>query len=228
MNIAPAPDAHTQPVNPFLEPDLAARYEQWYAGPGRRADRLEKRLLQRMLLRLGTVRTILEIGCGTGHFTRWMRSLNYDVVGLDSSPPMLEQARWLNGGEYQPGDALALPYPDQSFDVAALITTLEFVSDPERALKEAARVSRAGLLLGVINRSSLLARRYRRSGNPLWHSARFFTPFELEALVRKAAGNRIADVSWRTTLWPVSWVHNLPLPWGGFIGLAGRWKASTV
>lgn len=228
MNITPMFDPNAQPANPFLEPDLAARYEQWYAGRGRRADLLEQRLLQWILLRFGAVRTILEIGCGTGHFTRWMRSLNYDVVGLDSSPPMLEQARSLNGGDYRPGDALALPFPDQSFDVAALITTLEFVSDPERALREAARVSRAGLLLGVINRSSLLARRYRRSGNPLWDSARFFTPSELEALVRKAAGERLADVSWRTTLWPVPWVGNLPLPWGGFIGLAARWKLGTT
>lgn len=225
MNGTPQPDAIPPRVNPFLDADQAARYEQWYAGPGRQADLLEKRLLQRMLFRLGAVRTILEIGCGTGHFTRWMRSLNYEVIGLDSSPPMLEQARSLNGGEYWPGDALPLPFPDQSFDVAALITTLEFVSDSERALREAARVSRAGLLLGVINRSSLLARRYRRSGNPLWDSARFFTPFELETLVRKAAGDRFVEVSWRTTLWPVPWVGDLPLPWGGFIGLAARWKS---
>ena len=222
------PDANAQHTNPFLQPDLAARYEQWYAGPGRPADLLEKRLLRRLLHRLGTVRTILEIGCGTGHFTRWMRSLNYDVAGLDISPPMLEQAHELNGGDYRLGNALALPFPDKSFDVAALITTLEFVSDPDLALREAIRVSRAGLLLGVINRSSLLARRYRRSENPLWDSARFFTPFELERLVRKAAGKRLVYISWRTTLWPVTWPGALPLPWGGFIGMLARLTAEDT
>ena len=98
MNTRSIPDGNSKHENPFLEPDLAARYEQWYSGPRRQADLLEKRLLQRMLHQLGTARTILEIGCGTGHFTRWMRSLNYDVVGLDNSPPMLEQALSVNGG----------------------------------------------------------------------------------------------------------------------------------
>ena len=35
--------------NPFWDPDLVEGYEAWYEGPGRRADRLEKALLQRLL-----------------------------------------------------------------------------------------------------------------------------------------------------------------------------------
>lgn len=222
MNGTPQPNTIPPRVNPFLEADLAARYEQWYAGPGRQAELLEKRLLQRMVRQLGDVQTILEVGCGTGHFTRWLRSLNYETTGLDSSSAMLDQARSRDGGVYVEGDALTLPFPDRGFDVTALITTLEFVADPDRALAEAARVSRRGLLLGVINRYSLLGRRYRQSGNPLWLSARFFTTSELTAMVRQNAGRRLLSTSWRTTLWPVSWVGDLPLPWGGFIGLAAR------
>jgi len=226
MNGTPQPDAIPPRVNPFLEADLAARYEQWYAGPGRQADLLEKRLLQRMLRRLGDVRTILEVGCGTGHFTRWMRSLKYETTGFDSSPAMLDQARSLDGGVYVEGDALTLPFPDRAFDVTALITTLEFVSEPDRALAEATRVSRKGLLLGAINRHSLLGRRYRKSGNPLWLSARCFTPSELTAMVRRNAGRRLLSMSWRTTLWPVPWVGDLPLSWGGFIGLVAQWEST--
>ncbi len=224
MNITPEPGAAPLRVNPFLAADLAGRYEQWYCGPGHRADLLEKRLLQRMLRRLGDVRTILEIGCGTGHFTRWMRSLNYEATGLDSSPAMLEHARTLDGGVYLEGDALALPFPDRTFDVTALITTLEFISEPDRALVEAARVSRIGLLLGVINRQSLLGWGYRRSGNPIWRSAHFFTPSELTAMVRLNIGRRMLRTSWRTTLWPVSWFGELPLPWGGFIVMSAQLK----
>jgi ubiquinone/menaquinone biosynthesis C-methylase UbiE len=179
-----------------------------------------------MLHQLGDIRTILEIGCGTGHFTRWMRDLNYDVTGLDSSPAMLERARAVDGREYLQGDALALPFPDQAFDVAAMITTLEFVSDPEHALREAMRVARAGLLLGVINRRSLLALNYRRSANPLWRSARFFTPAELTLMIHRAAGKQLLRTSWRTTLWPAPWLGDLPLPWGGFIGLVAHWRLS--
>ncbi len=72
-----SPGANADPhVNLFLEPKLAARYERWYSGPGRHADELKKGLLRKMLHRLADVRTILEIGCGTGNFTRWMRDLN--------------------------------------------------------------------------------------------------------------------------------------------------------
>jgi len=99
-----------------------------------------------------------------------------------------------------------------------LITVLEFFRDPERALAEALRVARQGILLGVLNKKSILGRRYQREGGPIWGSARLFTPQELERMVRKITGERVGIV-WRTTLWPF-WRGALALPWGGFIGMA--------
>jgi SAM-dependent methyltransferase len=128
----------------------------------------------------------------------------------------------LNGLVYLRGDALDLPFIDRSFDLALLITTLEFVADSSRALAEAVRVARHGLILGVLNRWSLLTLRYRRSRKPLWKSARFFGPRELARLVRAAAGKRFQGLHWRTTIWPIAWMPDTPLPWGGFIGLAAR------
>jgi hypothetical protein len=52
-----------------------------------------------------------------------------------------------------------------------------------------------------------------------WEVADFFTPAELGQLVRFAAGGSPVKVAWRTTLWPL-WSKPLPLPWGGFIGMA--------
>ncbi len=207
-------------MNPFDDREVAARYEEWYAGPGRRADALEKRLLQKLLV--PRAQAILDIGSGTGHFTRWFRELGLLVVGVDRSEAMLSEAARRNGATYVRGDAGALPFADRSFDVVALITTLEFVSDPARALAEAGRVARCGLLLGVLNRHSLLAVRHRRSGKPLWKSARFFTPGDLQRLVRQAIGNRATSIRWRTTLWPLRLPIDLPLPWGGFIGMMVR------
>jgi ubiquinone/menaquinone biosynthesis C-methylase UbiE len=133
---------------------------------------------------------------------------------------MLAEAHRLNGLTYVSGDALNLPFNDRAFDVAVLITTLEFVPDPFRALTEAMRVARHGLLMGVLNRWSLLTKSYRKSGKPLWRSAHFFSPFELAGLVRQTGGARVQSIRWRTTLWPLPGVRDLPLPWGGFIGLA--------
>ncbi|MBI3041800.1 MAG: class I SAM-dependent methyltransferase [Betaproteobacteria bacterium] len=143
-----------------------------------------------------------------------------EAVGLDISEAMLNEARRLGGPRYLPGDALALPFADRSFDVTALITTLEFLPDPARALAEAVRVARRGVLLGVLNRWSLWALRYRLSGKAMWRSARFFGPGELVGLARRAAGGRATAIAWRTTLWPIPAVSDLPLPWGGFIGMA--------
>jgi hypothetical protein len=39
-------------------------------------------------------------------------------------------------------------------------------------------------------------------------------------LVRDGAGDRLAMIRWRTTLWPAPYVTSLPLPWGGFIVFA--------
>jgi SAM-dependent methyltransferase len=203
-------------ANPFTNPAIVAGYEAWYETSGRRADRLEKALLKRLLAGFSRARTLLEVGCGTGHFTRWFGEQGLQAIGLDLSPPMLTEAVRLGSPPYVQGDALALPFRAGAFDLVALITTLEFVTDPVQALREATRVARHGLILGVLNRQSLLAWRRKRSGEPLWQEARFFTPTELVHLA--AAGKRVKIV-WRTTLWPV-WPGQLPLPWGGFIGMA--------
>lgn len=90
-----------------------------------------------------------------------MAEKGLDTVGLDASQPMLNEARRYDGSQYLLGDALYLPVADRSFDLVALITTLEFVSDPARALAEAVRGARQGILLGVLNRYSMLALQHR-------------------------------------------------------------------
>jgi ubiquinone/menaquinone biosynthesis C-methylase UbiE len=210
--------------NPFADPELVSGYEAWYETSGQRADRLEKALLRRLLDGWPQAATLLEVGCGTGHFARWFAEQGYGTVGLDRSLPMLAEAKRLGRGMRRPyiwGDALALPFASRSFDLVALITALEFVPDPEQALAEAQRVARRGLLLGALNRHSLLARTLRRQGGPIWTAARFFAPTELACLVQRAAAGRPVEIRWRTTLWP-AWPGDVRLPWGGFIGLAAR------
>jgi ubiquinone/menaquinone biosynthesis C-methylase UbiE len=205
-------------ANPFTDPTMVAGYEAWYETSGRRADRLEKALLKRLLEGFSRARTLLEVGCGTGHFTRWFGEQGLQAIGLDLSPPMLAEAVGLGSPLYVLGDALALPFLNGAFDLVALITTLEFITDPAQVLAEAVRVARHGLILGVLNRQSLLAWWRKRSGESLWQMARFFTPAELVCLMQQAAAGTRVKIVWRTTLWPV-WPGELPLPWGGFIGM---------
>jgi len=206
-------------ANPFASADTALGYEAWYETPGRRADRLEKALLEELLACFPRAGSLLEVGCGTGHFTRWVEGLGFQPVGLDRSLPMLAEANRLHSPPCVRGDGLALPFSSKAFDLVALITTLEFVADPVQALAEALRVARQGLLLGVLNHQSLLGRQLKKEGGPIWDAARLVSPSELMHLVQHAAAGRRVEIAWRTSLWPVWWGTS-PLPWGGFTGMA--------
>ena len=205
-------------MNPFSDPSIVAGYEAWYDTSGRRAGRMEEALLSRWLARFPVGTSLLEVGCGTGHFGRGFAAQGYRVAGLDRSLPMLVEAQRLGGPPIVGGDALALPFAQGAVDLVAFVTTLEFLPDPVLALREGLRVARRGLILGVINGQSLLGRRLRRAGGPIWGVARLYTPGELRALVQQAATGMPVRILWRTTLWPiVPWA--LPLPWGGFTGM---------
>ncbi len=211
--------------NPFNDEQVASHYEAWYeTTEGRRADVQEKELLAKLLAGSPQADTLLEIGCGTGHFSRWFSGLGLTVTGLDLSPAMLAQALGEDGTvAYVYGDAYQLPFTDGAFDLVALVTTLEFLTEPEIALREAARVARQGLLLGVLNRWSLmgLQRRLAALFQPtIFDPAHFYGVGELGRLVRRAVGQG-SSLAWDTTLWP----RPLPLtgrrlPWGGFIGMS--------
>jgi ubiquinone/menaquinone biosynthesis C-methylase UbiE len=205
--------------NPFIDATLAETYEAWYTTTGSRADRLEKALLKRLLGAFPKAHTLLEIGCGTAHFTRWFESQGLQVTGLDSSRPMLAEAMSLRSPPCLCGDALNTPLAADSFDLVAMITTLEFLSDPLGGLSEALRVSRQGLVLGVLNRQSKLGSQIEKIGNPPWNAAYLFTSKELVRLIRQAVGGGQIKIAWQTTLWPCL-PFALPLPWGGFIGMS--------
>lgn len=211
--------------NVFDDQHAAGRYEDWYSGPGQYADRCEQALLGKLLADFPGCMSLLDIGCGTGHFTRWFATRGLAVTGLDLSRPMLDQAVARNGQAYVLGDALKLPFRTGSFDLVSVITTLEFLSDPVQALVEAVRVARRGVLLGVLNRWSLQAARRSRSRDPIWQAARFFSVIELRRLVRRLTGNRLDEIRWRTTIWPLPLIGSLAVPFGGFIGLSARLHA---
>jgi SAM-dependent methyltransferase len=225
--------------NVAFDEHVAAHYEAWYETPeGRRADELEKAILGWLLVQewgglsslpLGQARkpalpaSVLEIGCGTGHFSRWLGGQGLAVVGLDSSPTMLTQARTLDGVPLVRSDARRLPFADGVFDLATFITTLEFLARPQEALAEALRVARCGVILGVLNRWSLLGLQRRLAGlfrPTVYDAAHFYGVGELKRLLRSAAGEQ-AHIVWRTTLFPRGWPWpQMRLPWGGFIGMA--------
>jgi SAM-dependent methyltransferase len=207
---------------------VAARYEDWFKTPfGRRAEREERAFVLELLGWLGGPRSILEVGCGTARFARWLSQREHKVVGLDRSPAMLAEARQL--APHLPlvlGDAHALPIGEGAFDVVLFVTTLEFLEDPGRALQEAARVARRGLVLGVLNRWSLAGvRRFWRHGS-VRAAGRLLRPAELEDLVRQALDGRVAAVTSRVGVppWGARWL-GARCALGEFIAMGVRLRA---
>jgi SAM-dependent methyltransferase len=95
----------------------------------------------------GSSGSLLEIGCGAGRYLRAF--LHYrpdlDLSGCDISHIALDEARSAGGRiDYRLGDALNLPYEDNSFDIVVLFDVFEHVTDVGRAADEVARVLRPG------------------------------------------------------------------------------------
>lgn len=204
----------------------AEGYEAWYAtGRGRRVDEAERALLVWLLAPFADARSVLDVGCGTGHFAAWLRSRALDVIGLDRSPAMLAELR-----RHHPaiplvvGDAGCLPVRSGAVDVALLVTTLEFVERPEAALTEAVRVARQGVVLVVLNRWSLggLSRRVGpQARRPILGMARDPSLFALRRMARAAAGGRVQSLRWASSLFPDGlWAARWRVPIGDVIGMA--------
>lgn len=85
---------------------------------------------------------VLDVGCGAGQTTRWLRSRGAEVAGFDLSATQLAHARGL---AVVRADAEALPFASSSFDVAcSAYGALPFVADSARVMREVARVLRPG------------------------------------------------------------------------------------
>ncbi|MBK9116082.1 MAG: methyltransferase domain-containing protein [Betaproteobacteria bacterium] len=142
-------------------------YDAWYRTPrGAWIGGVEFATLTRAL-GANPGERVLDVGCGTGYFTRRLATeCALDVVGLDPDRAWLDFARaHAAGGErYCAGRAEALPFPDASFDRTVSVTALCFVADPRRAVEEMLRVTRTRVVLGLLHRRSLLHLQKGRGG----------------------------------------------------------------
>jgi demethylmenaquinone methyltransferase/2-methoxy-6-polyprenyl-1,4-benzoquinol methylase len=94
---------------------------------------------------------VLDACCGTGDLALAAERAGGRVTGLDFSERMLERARRKSGSvRWVRGDALALPFPDGSFDAATVGFGIRNVEDLEAGLRELARVLRPGGRLGCL------------------------------------------------------------------------------
>jgi ubiquinone/menaquinone biosynthesis C-methylase UbiE len=168
----------------------AHEYDDWWLGRGLYAGRVKPEWneeldeLRALIAGLPPART-LDVACGTGFLTQHLRG---DIVGLDQSETMLEIAREkAPNATFVHGDALALPFPDTSFD--RVFTTYFYCHLEEhervRFLAEARRVAPELVVVGSIRRDEVEPARWEertlKDGSTWMVYKRYFDPVELVA-----------------------------------------------
>lgn len=180
------------------------RFENWFQSePGRSVLALERDLLSRVWDPVSPQR-VLEVGCGSGVFLEWFASNGHIVTGIDPSNSSLELARKRMGSRIglSHGFAEHLPFEDNEFDTVAMISSLEFVDDPSRALSEAFRVARRSVLIGALNKYSIGRVQYfceKFWKDSLYKHARFFSIFQLRRMTSRIMSGPVPIV-WRTCI----------------------------
>jgi len=180
----------------------ARLYESWYHSPkGRAMDSFVEKLLP-SLLDLQPGERVLDIGCGTGNHLLFLNKLGLDVNGIDASPYMISMARERLGDScsLKTGMAEDLPFDDNEFDLAVLINTLEFLDNPIQALREAGRVAKKKVFIGVMNSLSWYSMCNRLKGpfcETLLNHVRYYNLWELKSYVRTAFGH--VPITWKST-----------------------------
>lgn len=124
----------------------------------------------------------VEIGVGSGRF-----SVPLDIkTGVEPSEKMAEIAR-SRGITVFEGVAESLPFKDGQFDYALMVTTICFVDDVEKSLKEANRVLKNGgfIIVAFIDKKSELGMQYQKhkENNEFYRNATFYSVKEVEDLL---------------------------------------------
>jgi len=95
-------------------------------------------------------RAALDIGCGTGSFSRLLAERSERVVALDLSPRMIEVARGRSVGypniEFQVADVTRWEFPPETFDTVACIAALHHLPMDETLLKMRGTLAAGGSL----------------------------------------------------------------------------------
>ena len=177
---------------------------------------------------------ILDIGCGTGNHLIMFNKMGLNVSGVDASGQMLEKARARMGhkSNFKIGMAEDLPFDDNEFDLCVLINTLEFLDNPLSALREAGRVAKKKVFIGVLNSFSwngFLKTIQGYFGDPLFGQMKLYNLWQLKSLLQLAYGP--VPISWQCIrIFPafledvlsqngdiMGWKHS---PFGFFMGLS--------
>ena len=209
----------------------AETYDAWYrTSRGRWIGQVEADLIRKALApRAGE--SLLDVGCGTGYFTRALAPcISGRIVGVDTDEDRIAYAGACGPARisYLVADGTALPFAEGEFDLVVSITALCFIPDQMAALREIVRVARRRFAIGLLNRTSLLwLRKGRHGGTGGYRGARWHTVREAKRPLEELPVDNIEVVTaihcpgagLGARLVERALPHRLPT--GGFILIAG-------
>ncbi|MFX1520787.1 MAG: class I SAM-dependent methyltransferase [Promethearchaeota archaeon] len=143
---------------------------------------------------------VIELGCGTGYFTKIICKNSSKVIATDLSDEMLEQAR-IQLKEFQnvivqKANCESTPFPSGRFDTVFMANLIHFVENPLKTLQESYRLLKTGGLLLITSYTSYSMKRFekiklvfrflRKCGRPPSYARNDYSPDELSTLVESA------------------------------------------
>jgi ubiquinone/menaquinone biosynthesis C-methylase UbiE len=151
-----------------------------------RVARLEVERVVALCLEDADLKTVLDVGVGSGLFSEAFSKQRLEVSGVDVKPEMITAARqFVPDGNFRESTAEELPYPDASFDLVFFGLVLHESDEPLKALQEARRVSR--------QRVCILEWPYQEGefGPPLAHR---LNPTQIADLARQAGFTHLESI----------------------------------
>jgi len=109
------------------------------------------KVVETLIEELEDYASILDVGVGTGRFSKPLQDYGYYVVGIDVSLKMLKKAFGKGTRNLLTGSVCSLPFRSDSFDVTISVGLLHLVKEWKGALREISRVTRE-LLISVVRR----------------------------------------------------------------------------
>jgi SAM-dependent methyltransferase len=193
----------------YIAMATAQRRHWWFRGKRR----IVAAMIERFAGRTQGIRS-LEVGCGTGANLELLAS-HGESHGVDVEPLALALARRAGAPNLACARAGALPFPDATFEVVALLDVLYHrrVDDLDRALAEARRVCRPS---GIVVITDSAFEFLRGPHDVVVHAARRFRRGEIVAAVERA-GLEVVRASYANALL-------FPLALG--VRLAARWRTT--
>lgn len=175
--------------------------------------RLEANRLLALCKDLGNDTKILDVGCGDGFHLRLLRDYgnkNWTLEGLDASEKAVEAAN-KSGIKVHLGTAENNDLPENTYDLAFLIQTIEHVEKPNEVLPAICRVLKPNgkLIIVTDNTDSFDFKLFKNGYWGGYHFPRHWNLFNRKTLTQLAekSGFEVAEMG--TIVSPVNWVYSI-------------------